>query len=210
MSSSDSYYGVAFTSLVTTDESLFKQTLKFYHALGFATVKDFDKFTNGENSLLAVGTSRDSLREVWLESFKLSEIDELGFRVPQQEARNKQQSEGALLKLRLVQQSKAAAQQTVARANLVVTYFSTELAQLQQRFPEAKLESSDASGVQFIRLVDPLGTRVEFTNFVHPADSKPTGKGFFESADENNAPAASSATPAAMQANIDQIGRAHV
>ena len=205
MSSSDSYYGVAFTSLVTTDESLFKQTLKFYHALGFATVKDFDKFTNGENSLLAVGTSRDSLREVWLESFKLSEIDELGFRVPQQEARNKQQSEGALLKLRLVQQSKAAAQQTVARANLVVTYFSTELAQLQQRFPEAKLESSDASGVQFIRLVDPLGTRVEFTNFVHPADSKPTGKGFFESADENNAPAASSATPAAMQANIDLL-----
>ena len=68
----DNCYGVAFRAIATADEELFKQTVRFYHSLGFSTIKDFNKFKHGENVVLASGTSDDSLREVWLESFKLS------------------------------------------------------------------------------------------------------------------------------------------
>lgn len=200
--STDPYYGVAFTSLVTIDETLFKQTIKFYHSLGFATIKDFDKFTTGEDSVLSIGTSHDSIRETWLESFKLSEIDELGFRVPQQEAHNSKQSEGALLKIRYVQPSKNSEAQIIANSNLIITYYTTELDLLQARFPEAKLEKFQNSDLAILRLSDPLGNKIEFTNFVHPADSKPTDKDFYQNANENNV---ANVTPAAMQANIDML-----
>lgn len=91
MVSQETCYGVAFRSLATTDEQLFQNTVQFYHNLGFSTIKDFNKFHNGDNSILSTGTSKDSIKETWLEAFKLSEIDAQGFRVPQQEASFKQE-----------------------------------------------------------------------------------------------------------------------
>ena len=95
-------YGVAFRSLTTSDHELYKEATKFYHSLGFQTVKLYDNFKNHDDSHLNVGTSKNSVKECWLEAFKLSEVDPQGFRIPQQEASNQNQSDGAMIKLRLV------------------------------------------------------------------------------------------------------------
>lgn len=170
MSGKEPCYGVAFRSLVTSDEDLFKKTVQFYHSLGFATIKDFNKFKHGENSLLASGTSEDSLREVWLESFKLSEIDAAGFRVPQQEASNKEQSQGALLKIRLAIKKDEI---PFTQDSLEITYFSTELQTLLSNFQPAKINDN------LFSLVDPLDNKIFFTNFASPLDNQPTSKEFF-------------------------------
>ncbi|SJM83639.1 probable 6-phosphofructokinase subunit alpha [Zygosaccharomyces bailii] len=163
-------YGVAFRSVVTDSEKLFHDTVHFYHTLGFSTVKDFDKFKHGENILLCSGCCQDSLREMWLEAFKLSEIDGNGFRIPQQEAGNKHQSQGALLKVRLVMGEllKEDSRDTA------VTYFSTELDEVLKRFPQAE-KISDT----LIQLVDPLGNLLSFTSFANALDTDPTPKEYF-------------------------------
>lgn len=66
--SQENIYGVAFRSLATSDETLYKATIKFYHSLGFSTVKTYDKFKNNNNLLLSSGTAQDSLKETWVES----------------------------------------------------------------------------------------------------------------------------------------------
>ncbi|CAR26370.1 hypothetical protein ZYGR_0H01790 [Zygosaccharomyces rouxii] len=159
-------YGVAFRSVVTNSVELFKETIHFYHKLGFSTVKDFDKFKHGENLLLSSGCSQDSIREMWLEAFKLSEIDANGFRVPQQEADNKNQSQGALLKVRFV-----IGEAPKGVENFTTTYFSTELDEVVKRFPKAEKVSD-----KLVVLTDPLGNRVGFTSFANALDTEPTSK----------------------------------
>lgn len=167
--SQENIYGVAFRSLATSDETLYKATIKFYHSLGFSTVKTYDKFKNNNNLLLSSGTAQDSLKETWVESFKLSELDAEGFRVPQQEASNKTQSEGALLKIRLIP-SAHVEQET----NASVTYFSTELPQLLEKFPEASKLSEE-----LISLKDPLSNTIKFSSFSNAVDQKPVDKEVF-------------------------------
>lgn len=167
--SQENIYGVAFRSLATSDETLYKATIKFYHSLGFSTVKTYDKFKNNNNLLLSSGTAQDSLKETWVESFKLSELDAEGFRVPQQEASNKTQSEGALLKIRLIP-SAHVEQET----NASVTYFSTELPQLLKKFPEASKLSEE-----LISLKDPLNNTIKFSSFSNAVDQKPVDKEVF-------------------------------
>lgn len=167
--SQENIYGVAFRSLATSDETLYKATIKFYHSLGFSTVKTYDKFKNNNNLLLSSGTAQDSLKETWVESFKLSELDAEGFRVPQQEASNKTQSEGALLKIRLIP-SAHVEQET----NASVTYFSTELPQLLEKFPEASKLSEE-----LISLKDPLNNTIKFSSFSNAVDQKPVDKEIF-------------------------------
>lgn len=164
-------YGVAFTSITTADEALFRETINFYHSLGFSTVKDFNKFKHGENLILASGTSQDSLKEVWLEAFKLSEIDESGFRVPQQEATNKHQSQGALLKIRFVIGKPI---DGAKQEDSVVTYFTTEFEEVLKRFPNAEKVSDT-----HIYLKDPLGNKLGFTPFASALDQQPTPENFF-------------------------------
>nr|CAI6538167.1 CIH_HP1_G0021950.mRNA.1.CDS.1 [Saccharomyces cerevisiae] len=174
MQSQDSCYGVAFRSIITNDEALFKKTIHFYHTLGFATVKDFNKFKHGENSLLSSGTSQDSLREVWLESFKLSEVDASGFRIPQQEATNKTQSQGALLKIRLVMS--APIDETFdTNETATITYFSTDLNKIVEKFPKQAEKLSDT----LVFLKDPMGNNITFSGLANATDSAPTSKDAF-------------------------------
>ncbi|CAI2014365.1 hypothetical protein SEUBUCD646_0G04850 [Saccharomyces eubayanus] len=174
MQSQDSCYGVAFRSIITNDEALFKKTIHFYHTLGFATVKDFNKFKHGENSLLSSGTSQDSLREVWLESFKLSEVDASGFRIPQQEASNKSQSQGALLKIRLVMA--APIDETFdTNETATITYFSTDLNKIVEQFPKQAEKLSDT----LVFLKDPMGNNITFSGLANATDSAPTSKDAF-------------------------------
>lgn len=164
-------YGVAFASVATNDENKFQECIQFYHSLGFSTVKDFNKFKHGENLILSSGTSQDSLKEAWLEAFKLSEIDESGFRIPQQEAKNKHQSNGALIKIRLVMHEPS---KEVNRDDSIVTYFTTDLEKVQQKFPNAEKVSNE---LVFIR--DPLGNKIGITSLASPLDEQPTAKDFF-------------------------------
>ncbi|EJS43591.1 pfk1p [Saccharomyces arboricola H-6] len=174
MQSQDSCYGVAFRSIITNDEALFKKTIHFYHTLGFATVKDFNKFKHGENSLLSSGTSQDSLREVWLESFKLSEVDASGFRIPQQEASNKAQSQGALLKIRLVMS--APIDETFdTNETATITYFSTDLNKIVEQFPKQAEKLSDT----LVFLKDPMGNNITFSGLANATDVAPTSKDTF-------------------------------
>lgn len=175
MSSPNIVYGVAFRSLATSDESLFHSAVKFYHALGFSTVKDFDKFKHGQNPILASGTSEGSLKESWLEAFKLSEVDAAGFRIPQQEASNKQQSQGALLKVRFIMNNASHNNKIIDESNTsAITYFSTELDSIVANFPNAIKVSESLVSIR-----DPLGNEIFFTSFANALDSEPTLKDFY-------------------------------
>lgn len=164
-------YGVAFASVTTNDENKFRDCIQFYHSLGFATVKDFNKFKHGENLILSSGTSQDSLKEAWLEAFKLSEMDESGFRIPQQEAKNKHQSGGALIKIRLVMHEPI---KDTNKDACIVTYFTTELGKVIERFPNAEKVSDD-----LVLFKDPLGNKIGFSPLASPLDEEPTARDFF-------------------------------
>ncbi|CCE61595.1 hypothetical protein TPHA_0A05200 [Tetrapisispora phaffii CBS 4417] len=175
MSSLNNCYGVAFRSIATADETLFHSTIKFYHSLGFSTIKEFDKFKHGQNALLSSGTSEGSIKENWLEAFKLSEVDQAGFRIPQQEASNKKQSQGALLKIRLIMKHEAKAHPIFVEDNsTTVTYFSIDLKQILAKFPDATRISDTLISVN-----DPLNNKIFFTSFANALDSEPTMKDFF-------------------------------
>ena len=193
---SDPCYGVAFTSLVTTDENSFQQTVRFYHQLGFRTVKDFNKFKNGENSILSIGTSDDSIREIWLEAFKLSQIDSQGFRVPQQEASNKEQSQGALLKVRLVPESSLS--KPLQASTLSTTYFTADLSTLEAEFNVKAEPSKVIPNCSIVTLTDPLNNVVSFTDFARPTDQEKTVRAAFQEA-------STPATPQAGSHNASQV-----
>ncbi|CCH59403.1 hypothetical protein TBLA_0B05760 [Henningerozyma blattae CBS 6284] len=181
ISEDNNCYGVAFRSIATVDQTLFQKTIKFYHSLGFQTIKHYDTFKNGQNSLLSNGTSVDSLNEVWLEAFKLSEIDNTGFRVPQQEATNKNQSQGALIKIRYV--STDMLPSNLSEQTFSTTYFSVELDSIVKKFGDAAKKVNDS----LVILKDPMNNILSFTNFINPLDNVPTdGKFFMEATSAEN------------------------
>ncbi|KAM3164918.1 ATP-dependent 6-phosphofructokinase [Lachancea thermotolerans] len=171
----ETVYGVAFRSVATADESAYRSAIKFYHKLGFSTVKTYDKF-RGNKEAATSGTAQGSVKETWLESFKLSEVDSNGFRIPQQEATNHEQSDGALLKIRLV------AHQPLEAKNSRVTYYSASIDEVSKAFPDAKkLENGEYA------LNDPLGYELRLSGYVRAGDKKTVDKEFF--LDESKTPA---------------------
>ncbi|SCU85684.1 LADA_0D08988g1_1 [Lachancea dasiensis] len=175
----DSVYGVAFRSIATADEAVYREAIKFYHRLGFSTVKTYDKFRGTKQNIPSSGTAQGSVKETWLESFKLSEVDANGFRIPQQEASNHDQSDGASLKIRLVSQTPIAAS---SDGDLRITYYCADTSKIAQDLPEAKeLANGEYSAV------DPLGNEVRFSPLVRAGDKSSVGKEFF--LDESKSPA---------------------
>ncbi|AET39000.1 6-phosphofructokinase subunit alpha Ecym_3522 [Eremothecium cymbalariae DBVPG len=152
--SMEAVYGVGFTSLTTAEEDKYKATIKFYQELGFSIVKIYDKFKNHDNGVIASGTTHGSRKETWLESFKLSEMDARGFRVPQQEASNPEQSDGILLKIRLVSEIS-----TVGGQSFDVRYYSAVFEEAAEKFPERT-----AVGDNAFKVKDPLGNVITITN----------------------------------------------
>ncbi|SCW03894.1 LAFE_0H01376g1_1 [Lachancea fermentati] len=164
----ETVYGVAFRSVATADESAYKDMIHFYHKLGFSSVKTYDKFRSNNKDFHTSGTAQDSIKETWLESFKLSEVDADGFRIPQQQATNHEQSEGALLKIRLVAKQPAKAEGTQ------ITYFSTEVDEVLKEFPNAKTVNDG-----LVSLEDPLGNVILFSKFAHGGEKETVSKDFF-------------------------------
>lgn len=194
----DNTYGVAFRSLATPSEDLYKSSIKFYHSLGFQTVKSFDKFNNGQSAVLANGTANGSVKETWLEAFKLSQIDESGFRVPIQEASNKNQSQGALIKVRLVRDEIFSTERSAE--SFSTTYFSVDLDKIVKKFPEAKKVNDS-----LVILKDPLGNTLSFSSFVSPLDTVPTtGDAFMKAVEGKETSTTSTTTAAARDAQLRQ------
>ncbi|KAH3899121.1 probable 6-phosphofructokinase subunit alpha [Saccharomycodes ludwigii] len=172
--SEDLVYGLAFRSVATHDPHLYHETIKFYHKLGFSTIKVYDKFKNGQNLLLSNGTSKDSLKETWLESFKLSELDKDGFRIPQQEAKLGHKSDGALLKIRLIS---IEASKSINVNTSSISYFSAALekqASLLSALPKSKKISND-----LYEVVDPLDNVVYLTNSVNGVTNEKLSEDYF-------------------------------
>ncbi|AMD20318.1 HDL426Wp [Eremothecium sinecaudum] len=165
----ETVYGYGFRSLRTTDESLYASTVKFYRGLGFTVVKIYDKFKNPEDSILSLGTSHSSRKETWLESFKLSAIDADGFRVPQQEASNSNQSDGAMVKIRLVQEGIKGMDDAVD-----IKYYSADFEKFACDFPDREQVSKNT-----FKIIDPLGNNIFITSMPYLCNEKEVDAKFF-------------------------------
>lgn len=175
MPSVDSVSRLSYISLITNDQEAFLQLFKFYTNLGFRLTKNFSRVSpNGasaaNNPQLQLGVSKDSLREVWLESYPLQELDDNGNLRPWQEMSiyygdNCQKlSESTIIKLRLSNEEPAS---NAIPKKLI--FFSTELQKLakilQDSEKEVKIEKITDS---MIDTRDPLGNQLVFSNTIHP------------------------------------------
>ncbi len=154
--------GVAFTSFATKDSKTFEEAIGFYKSLGFKLIRNYTRDLNASSSLK--GVSHDSLRETWLESFKISQVDpKNGARIPLQES-NSIQSEGVVLKLRLTG-SDLTPMESSSLLDGELNFFTTELEQVS-KILGLKIESSK------IITKDPLGNKISFVE--HPTPFVPS------------------------------------
>lgn len=173
----DPIQGISFTSLVTNDNSTFLKLATFYTTLGFRLTKNYSKVSNNgaasasNNPKLHLGVSNDSLKEIWLESFPLQQLDENNNLVPWQETTvyvgdsGEKLCESTVLKIRLSNLS------SVRHLQKDLVFFSTDLAKIKTILNQldAKVDSKSDSVVT----EDPLGNVLTFSNHESPL-SKPS------------------------------------
>lgn len=136
--------GISSISLVTNNESTFTKTVEYYLRFGFKLIKSFNK-----NAQLfdTNGVSNDSVREMWLETFPLQELDPSGHLVPLQELAIYKGdncdtlTDPVLLKIRLSNTA------TIASAQHLY-FFTADLARCEATFGR--------------QLTDPLGNVIRF------------------------------------------------
>lgn len=160
--------GVCLISLNTTDEACFNEAAKFYSTLGFTLVKTYSQallVTTEHKTEQLRGISRDSLREVWLQTVPLQNGDELGNIVPWQDMPfyNGDSTQlvfsGVLIKLRLIAEKASSA--SVALDN--VRLFSCQLTRVE--------ESLQKEGVNFTKDDDgALSTKDPLGNLLYVTD----------------------------------------
>ncbi|KAK6462539.1 alpha subunit of 6-phosphofructokinase [Scheffersomyces coipomensis] len=172
MPSAQPIKGISFVSLVTNDSEVFEKLAYFYNELGFRLIKNFSKVSNNgaasatNNPSLHLGISNDSLREIWLESFPLQNLDSNGNTTPWQELdvydgdNCKKLSDSTTLKIRLSNLPK------ISQAHKELNFFSTNLKEIKEILGSygSKFESDETSIVS----IDPLGNTVKFTNHKNP------------------------------------------
>lgn len=168
--------GVSFISLVTPDSQKFRNTTQFYLDLGFKLVKNYSKVSsNGAASAankphLQLGIANDSLKEVWLESFPLQNLDSDGNVIPWQELKfydgdkTEQLGQSTVIKVRL---SGLDCGDTTTQS---IDFFLTQLDKLEAtlKLADVKFSRRDHS----IHIQDPLGNGLTFTNRDSSASSK--------------------------------------
>lgn len=164
--------GISFTSLVTNDPVKFNEVAEFYGALGFRLTKNYSKISNNgaalasHNPNLHLGISNDSLRELWIETFPLQDLDNNGFLLPWQELdlydgdSTEQLCGTTVLKLRL---SNLVA---VKSSHIELSFFSTNLKGVADILKKqgGKYTISEIC----VSATDPLGNSVYFGNKVSP------------------------------------------
>ncbi|ODV76337.1 6-phosphofructokinase subunit alpha [Cyberlindnera jadinii NRRL Y-1542] len=159
--------GVAYTSLATGDSSKYTETVQYYRKLGFTLIRSFDRNISQLSS--SKGVAHDSLKETWLESFKLGQFQGVN-RVPLQES-NSIQSEGVVVKIRLTTADVVVA--TGDGASVHLGFFTTNL---------EKVSSVLGAAIEDGQVVshDPLGNSLTFVTFPNPLTGTITGDYFHE------------------------------
>ncbi|KAI5968969.1 PFK1 [Candida margitis] len=172
----DNIQRLSYVSLTTTDQDKFLQSYKFYSNLGFRLTKNFSRVTtNGAlgayKPQLQLGVSKDSLREVWLESYPLQEVDDNGNLCPWQEMKvytgddGEKLTESTVLKIRLSNEKQL--KPTVKR----FIFFSTDLKKVETLLKDANAEVHKDNDHVF-HVIDPLGNMLQFSNTKNVLESK--------------------------------------
>lgn len=172
--------GVAFTSLVTSHRDKFEKAAGFYNRLGFRLTKNYSKLSGSALASasaltkLHAGISNDSLRELWLESFPLQNVDLQGNVIPWQELEvyhgdgSEVYNDATVLKLRLSSSNHCA---NKVPHHQVLEFFLTDLEKIRDILKSGSIqhevkegESGEGGKLWEIRTRDPLNTNVVFTN----------------------------------------------
>ncbi|CCG24344.1 Pfk1 phosphofructokinase alpha subinit [Candida orthopsilosis Co 90-125] len=167
---------LSYVSFITSDQGKFLQSYKFYSNLGFRLTKNFSRVTTDGASgaykpQMQLGVSKDSLREVWLESYPLQELDNNGNLRPWQEMKvytgddGERLTDTTVIKIRLSNEKQL--KSTVKR----FIFFSTDLKQVEKLLKDANVEVERVNDHVF-RVKDPLGNYLQFSNTKNVLDSK--------------------------------------
>ncbi|AOA63104.1 6-phosphofructokinase subunit alpha [Komagataella phaffii CBS 7435] len=179
---------LSFTSFVTNDDKLFEETFNFYTKLGFHATRSYVKDNRSDFEL--TGISTDSIKEIWLESFPLSEVVETSagreLRKPLQESVGYQseallgyspyQSDGVVIKLRLSNHDLQKNKDLPGE----VTFFTASIDKLRAKLIEigAEIIPSEIDLVEF-STKDPMGDVISFSSYPSLSSKKITSPDFF-------------------------------
>ncbi|ODV95090.1 hypothetical protein PACTADRAFT_50914 [Pachysolen tannophilus NRRL Y-2460] len=176
--------GYAYFSFTTNDSEKFEKAVSFYKALKFQPAREFSKGIKDESNLR--GVSRDSLKEVWLESFPLGPLhqDALDSRLPVSEviedvsSLKNYETQGVVLKIRLSSQD--IDENTILPVE--INLFSSNVEKLRQNLIQLNIEILPSKNDQRISyyIKDPIGNLLGFTSFQSPLEIEQiTNENFF-------------------------------
>ncbi|KAI5958710.1 PFK1 [Candida pseudojiufengensis] len=167
---------LSYISLITNNQDDFLKSFKFYSDLGFRLTKNFSRISyNGSNALnnsqLQLGVSKDSLREVWLESYPLQNLDSNGNLKPWQELEIysgdncEKLSESTIFKIRLSNEK------SLKSIDKKFVLFSTDLKKLKQILEKSNIKINEIAKNVFT-IKDPLGNLLYFSNIDNELNPK--------------------------------------
>lgn len=169
-SSSDAINRISYISLVTSDNDKFNQTFQFYSQLGFRLTKSFSKVSSYGSGLGAnhpefqLGVSHDSLKEVWLESYPLQNVDSNGNLRPWQEMEVydgdncERLNESTVIKVRLLGETPL---KSISQKQFV--FFTTQLNKIEKILTDANVKYGKVVD-NVILAEDPLSNIISFSN----------------------------------------------
>lgn len=174
--------GISFISLITNDNETFRQAAKFYNKLGFRLTKNYSKASNSgavtSQPKLNIGISSDSLRELWVESFPLQDLDADGCVKPWQELsvydgdNCEKLNSSTNIKIRLSNLK------NINTSTKELDFFTTDLRKVKEILSkELKVEVQSTEDI--VQTVDPMGNKLVFSKFETPLSDKA-----FDSADD--------------------------
>lgn len=164
----------AFSSLVTSDSSIYKKTIEFYKLLGFKLTKNYVRDTSvSANALELQGISYESEREAWLEAFP----DPL----------NVPHTNGIAVKVRLSNYCNniIVDSNDLTHDGLKIVLFTSDLEKVRQVLKDNNYKivenprlkdghnSNEEVHEYIFKTRDPIGNAVGFTPYLSPFDSKP-------------------------------------
>ncbi|CAI5759733.1 unnamed protein product [Candida verbasci] len=160
---------ISFISLITNSSDKFLQTYSFYNKLGFRLTKNFSRISNdgasaANNPQLHLGISKNSLREVWLESYPLQNLDSNGNLKPWQELEIyngdncEKLTESTVIKIRYSNEKLPISHYDLSKK---LIFFTTNLKKIENLLEEDCYEYLNDD---IIISQDPLGNSLKFTN----------------------------------------------
>lgn len=176
MSLKDSIQGISFVSINTNDTDKFLELYKFYNNLGFKLTKNYSKVSNNSTASasndpkLHLGISNDSLKELWLESFPLQDVDELGNPWPWQELSVYQGDNTEKLCTPTVIKVRLSCLHEIDESPKKLQLFTTNLPEVKKILKTNGYEYKEED--VYLLTVDPIGNKIFFSNFEDPITKK--------------------------------------